>query len=207
MEEPIRVLVVDDHPLLRDGIRMLLSQQDDMEVVGEAEDGLSAVALFRDLKPDVALIDFQMPCMNGNELVREIRGEFPDARLIMLTTYKGDMQVFQALGAGVSGYILKDMMRKDLVAIIRSVRAGKRVLPPEIASELATHMTDDRLTRREVEILQLIAMGNSNKGVGQHLSLSEMTVKSHVRSILAKLGANDRTHAVTIGIKRGIILV
>lgn len=205
MDPLIRILIVDDHPLMRDGVAMLLGQQPDMQVVGEANDGLQAIEQFRLLRPDVTLIDFQMPDMDGTEAVRAIRGEFADARLIMLTTYKGDMQVFHAFAAGVSGYILKDMLRKDLVSMVRDVHAGKHGVPPEIAGDMAMHMQDQRLTPRETEILRCVALGNSNKAVARVLELSEDTVKAHMRSILSKLAANDRTHAVTIALKRGII--
>jgi DNA-binding NarL/FixJ family response regulator len=201
----IRVLVVDDHPLLRDGVALLINKQEDMAVVGEANDGAEAIALFRQLLPDVTLMDLQMPVMDGIEAAGRIRGEFPAARIIMLTTYKGDVQALDALAVGVAGYILKDMARKDLVGIIREVHAGKRIIPPEIACELASHINDDRLTPRETEVLRCIALGHSNKLAARALDISEDTVKSHVRRILSKLGANDRTHALTIAIKRGII--
>ena len=201
----IRILVVDDHPLLRDGVAMLIGRQSDMEIVGEANDGIEAIVRYRELLPDVTLMDFQMPRMDGTEAVAAIRSEFADAKVVMLTTYKGDMQAFRAFSAGVSGYILKDTLRKDLVATIRAVHAGKRSVPPELAADLATHLLDDRLSPREIEVLQHVAIGNSNKAVGSQLDISEDTVKAHMRSILSKLKAKDRTHAVTIALKRGII--
>jgi len=201
----IRILVVDDHPLLRDGVRMLIDRQPDMDIVGEAENGREAVAQFRALRPDVTLMDFQMPSMDGIEAVTAIRGECPEARIVMLTTYKGDVQAFRAISAGVVGYILKDMLRKDLVTTIRTVHAGKRSVPPQLAGDLAWHQLDDQLSTREVEVLHLVAIGNSNKAIGQRLVISEQTVKAHMRSILSKLEANDRTHAVTIALRRGII--
>lgn len=201
----IRILVADDHPLLRDGVSLLINKQDDMIVVGEANNGAEAVDLFRKLHPDVTLMDLQMPVMGGVEAAGRIRAESPKALIIMLTTYKGDVQALDAFAAGVAGYILKDMVRKDLVSIIRDVHAGKRVIPPEIACELASHLNDDRLTPREVEVLRCIAQGHSNKVAARALAISEDTVKSHMRNIMSKLDASDRTHAVTIAIKRGII--
>lgn len=203
--ERIRVLIVDDHPMLRDGVAMLVNRQPDMVVVGEACDGQQALEQFRALRPDVTLMDLQMPAMDGLVAVRHIRREFPAARIIVLTTYKGDVQVHDALAAGVAGYLLKDMARKELASIVRDVHAGKRVVPPEIAAELAAHMTDERLTSRELDVLRLVAIGLSNKLIAGRLDITEDTVKSHMRGVLAKLQANDRTHAVTIAVKRGII--
>ena len=198
------VLVVDDHPLFRDGVAMLVNRQDDMHVVGEAGHGAEAVELCLALSPDVVLMDLQMPHMGGIEAVRAIRAARPAIKLIMLTTYKGDVQATQAFAAGVSGYLLKDMVRKDLVGIIRDVHRGRLVVPPEIAQQLASHMGDEALTLREIEVLKCVALGQSNKRVARSLGITEDTVKSHMSSTLAKLGANDRTHAVTLAIQRGI---
>ena len=195
---------MDDHALLREGIAALLGNQPDMELVAEATNGREAVEIFRKHQPDVTLMDLQMPEMNGIDALSAIRGEFPDARVIVLTTYTGDVQVFRALKAGARAYLLKGLLRKELIETIRAVHAGQKRLAPEIASEVAEHATDDGLTPREVDVLRLIAGGNANKEIAAQLSLTEETVKGHVKNILAKLGAKDRTHAVTIGIKRGI---
>jgi DNA-binding NarL/FixJ family response regulator len=201
----IRVLAVDDHALLRDGIAALIGNQLDMELVGEASNGREAVELFRQHQPDVTLMDLQMPEMGGIDALSAIRGEFPEARIIVLTTYAGDVQVFRALKAGARAFLLKGLLRKELLETIRAVHAGQKRLPPEIAAEIAEHATDDSLTPREIDVLRLIAAGNANKEIAAQLSLTEETVKGHVKNILAKLDANDRTHAVTIGLKRGII--
>ena len=201
----IRVLTVDDHALLRDGIAALISNQSDMELVGEASNGREAIEAFRKHQPDVTLMDLQMPEMGGIDALSAIRGEFPEARIIVLTTYAGDVQVFRALKAGARGFLLKGLLRKELLDTIRAVHAGQKRLPPEIAAEIAEHATDSALTPREIEVLRLIAGGNANKEIAARLSLTEETVKGHVKNILAKLDANDRTHAVTIGLKRGII--
>ena len=201
----IRVLAVDDHALLRDGIAALIGNQSDMELVGEASNGREAVELFRHHQPDVTLMDLQMPEMGGIDALSAIRGEFPEARIIVLTTYAGDVQVFRALKAGAKAFLLKGLLRKELLDTIRAVHAGQKRLPPEIAAEIAEHATDDSLTAREIDVLRLIAAGNANKEIAAQLSLTEETVKGHVKNILAKLDANDRTHAVTIGLKRGII--
>jgi DNA-binding NarL/FixJ family response regulator len=201
----IRVLSVDDHALLRDGIAALIANQSDMELVGEASNGREAIELFRKHRPDVTLMDLQMPEMGGIDAMSAIRGEFPEARIIVLTTYAGDVQVFRALKAGARAFLLKGLLRKELLDTIRAVHAGHKRLPPEIAAEIAEHATDDALTPREIEVLRFIAGGNANKEIAARLSLTEETVKGHVKNILAKLGANDRTHAVTIGLKRGII--
>ena len=205
MTKIIKVLTVDDHPLLREGIAAVLEGEQDVELVAEAANGQEAIELFRRHRPDVTLMDLQMPGMNGIETIVAIRSEFPDARFVVLTTYQGDVQAFRALKAGASGYLLKSMLRKDLLETIRAVNLGKRRIPPEIAAELAEHMTQDALTDREIEVLRRVAGGNSNKIIGVQLSVSEATIKGHMKSILAKLGANDRTHAVTIAIKRGFI--
>ena len=201
----IRVLSVDDHPLLRDGIAALIGSEEDMEVVGEASNGREAVDLFRKYQPDITLMDLQMPEMNGIDAIGAIRGEFPDARIIVLTTHPGDSLVSRALKAGARAYLLKGMLRKELSETIRAVHAGQKRMSSEVAAEIAEHSTDNALTPREIDVLRLVAAGNANKEIGARLSLTEVTVKSHVQNILAKLGANDRTHAVTIALKRGII--
>ena len=201
----IRVLAVDDHPLLREGIAALISTEEDMELIGEASNGREALDLFRKCHPDVTLMDLQMPEMNGIDAIGAIRSEFPDARIIVLTTQPGDVQVFRALKAGARAYLSKVMLRKELLDTIRAVHAGQKRLSGEAAAEIAEHAADDALTPREIDVLRLVAVGNANKEIGALLSLTEVTVKSHVKNILAKLGANDRTHAVTIALKRGII--
>jgi DNA-binding NarL/FixJ family response regulator len=201
----IRILSVDDHPLLREGVAALLAGQPDMKLVAEASNGREAVEQFRKHRPDVTLMDLQMPEMNGVDAMLAICAEFSAARIIVLTTYAGDVQVLRALKAGARAYLLKGLLRKELVETIRLVHAGQKRIPPEIASELAEHATDDALSSREIEVLRLISGGNANKEIAAQLSITEETVKGHVKNILAKLGANDRTHAVTIGLKRGII--
>jgi DNA-binding NarL/FixJ family response regulator len=201
----IKVLAVDDHPLLREGIAAVLNGEQDIELVAEAVNGREAIELFRQHRPDVTLMDLQMPDMNGIEAIIAIRSEFPNARFVVLTTYQGDVQAVRALKAGASGYLLKSMLRKDLLDTIRVVHAGRRRIPPEIATELADHIAEDTLTDREIEVLRRVANGNSNKIIGAQLNVSEATIKGHLKSILAKLGANDRTHAVTIAIRRGFI--
>ena len=201
----IRVLAVDDHPLVREGIAALIGCEEDMELIGEASNGREALELFRKHQPDITLMDLQMPEMNGIDATGAIRGEFPEARIIILTTHPGDVQVSRALKAGARGYILKGMLRKELLETIRAVHAGQKRLSSEAAAEFAEHATDCGLTPREIDVLRLVAAGNANKEIGARLSLTEVTVKSHVKNILAKLGASDRTHAVTIALKRGII--
>ncbi len=201
----IRILTVDDHPLLRKGIAALVNTEPDLKMVAEASNGKEAIEAFRSYKPDVTLMDLQMPEVDGLEAIQDIRREFPDARIIVLTTYSGDMQVLRALKAGARAYILKGLVHKELLDTIRAVHAGQKRIPPQIAAELADHATDDALTEREVDVLRLIATGNSNKQIAGQLSIGEATVKSHVTNILSKLGANDRTHSVTIALKRGII--
>ena len=201
----IGVLSVDDHPLLREGIAALVNAECDMKLVGEACNGQEAIENFRLHRPDVTLMDLQMPTLNGIEAIIGIRSEFPNARIIVLTTYAGDVQVLRALKAGARGYILKAHVRRELLETIRAVHAGQKRIPPEVAAQLAEHATEDELTSREIDVLRLIATGNANKEIAGQLSIAEDTVKSHVTNILAKLGAHDRTHAVTIGLKRGII--
>lgn len=201
----IRILTVDDHPLLRNGIAALVNAEPDLKLVAEASNGKEAIDAFRVHRPDVTLMDLQMPGVDGLEGIEAIRREFPEARIIVLTTYSGDTRVLRSLKAGARGYILKGHVHKELLDTIRAVHAGQKRIPPEIAAELAEHATDDALTEREIAVLRLIAAGNSNKQIADHLSIGEATVKSHVTNILSKLGANDRVHAVTIGLKRGII--
>jgi DNA-binding NarL/FixJ family response regulator len=201
----IGILSVDDHPLLREGIAALVNAESDMKLLAEASNGKDAIEKFRLHRPDVTLMDLQMPALNGIEAIMGIRSEFPDARIVILTTYKGDVQVLRALKAGARGYVLKGHVRRELLETIRAVHAGQKRIPAEIAVELADHVADEDLTPRELAVLRLIAGGNANKQIAHQLSITEETVKSHVTSVLAKLGANDRTHAVTIGLKRGII--
>jgi DNA-binding NarL/FixJ family response regulator len=207
MSEPrkIKILVVDDHPFLREGIVGAIKSQNDMVLIGEASDGVEAVEKFRLLRPDVTLMDLQMPTMGGTDAITAIRNDFPNARIVVLTAYKGDVQALRAFKAGAVGYLLKNMLRKELLETIRTVDSGRRRIPPEIARELGEHIIDDALSDREVEVLKLIATGSSNKIIATHLLLAETTVKTHVQNILLKLGANDRTHAVTIALKRGYI--
>mgnify|MGYP001206610032 CR=1 FL=1 len=201
----ITVLIVDDHPLFRDGVAALLGKQDDMLVVGEAGSGTEAVELAPQLRPDVILMDLQMSGLNGTEATRRILQNLPATKVVMLTTYKGDVRANEALEAGAVGYALKDMVRKDLANIIRDVHEGRKVVPPEVAIDMASHVSDERLTQRELDVLRNVALGRSNKIVADSLGITEDTVKSHMRSVLAKLSANDRTHAVTIAVKRGIL--
>ena len=201
----IRILTVDDHPLLREGIVALVKAETDMKIVAEASDGEEAVQQFRRHRPDVTLMDIQMPKLNGIEAISRIRNEFPGAKIIVLSTYSGDVQVLHAIKAGARGYIVKGRVHRELLDAIRSVHAGHKRIPPEIAAELAEHAADDSLSSREIDVLRLIAAGNANKQIADKLSIEETTVKSHISSILSKLSANDRTHAVTIGLQRGII--
>jgi DNA-binding NarL/FixJ family response regulator len=201
----IRILAADDHPLLRKGIASLVNGEPDMKLIAEASNGEEAVEKFRLHRPDVTLMDLQMSGLNGIEAIIRIVGEFPRARIIVLTTYKGDAQVTGALRAGARAYLLKENVHLELLEVIRTVHEGRKKIPPEIASELAEHATQDDLSIREIEVLRLIAGGNSNKEIADHLSIGEGTVKSHVSNILSKLSASDRAHAVTIGLKRGII--
>ena len=202
----IRILTVDDHPVLRQGIAALVNAESDMKLVAEASNGLDAIEKFRFHRPDITLMDLQMPGLNGIEAITRIRGEFQDARIIVLTTYTGDVQVLRALKAGARGYILKRQLHSELLDGIRAVYSGQKRIPSEIAADLVEHAKDE-LTPRELDVLRLIAAGNANKQIADRLSIGEASVKSHVANILSKLGANDRTHAVTIGLRRGFIEV
>ena len=194
----IRILIVDDHPLLREGIAFLVKSQPDMELVAEASDGEEAIEQFRRHRPDVTLMDLRMPNLNGTEAISRIKNEFPDAKIIVLSTYAGDVQVLKAIKAGARGYIVKGHVHRELLDAIRSVHAGHKRIPPEIAAELADHAADDQLSAREIDVLRLIGEGNANKQIADKLLIAETTVKNHISNILSKLGANDRAHAVTI---------
>lgn len=204
-EKRIKVLIVDDHAMLREGVAAILSRQPDMEVVGEAEDGAEAIECYRRLRPDVTLMDLQMPNIGGVEATAALRREFPGARIVILTTYAGDVQAVRALRAGAAGYLLKSSLRKELVEAVRTVHAGNRRVHTDLAVEIALHAGDDPLSEREVKILSLIAAGRANKQIAWELSISEDTVKSHMKSIFSKLNVGDRTHAVTVAARRGII--
>ena len=201
----IRMLVVDDHPVVRQGIAVLVGTQADMTLIAEASNGREAIQQFRAHRPDITIMDLQMPEMNGLDALIAIRGEFPDAKIIVLTTYAGDVQILRALKSGAQGYLLKNSFHKELVDTIRTVHAGKKALSPEASYQIAEHSTDDALTPDEVSVLRLIAAGNANKQIADQLSITEETVKSRVKNILSKLGAQDRTQAAVIGLKRGII--
>ena len=201
----IRILAVDDHPVLRQGIAALIADESDMTLVAEAANGREAIQYFRTHQPDVTLMDLQMPEMNGMDAMIAIRGEFPDARIIVLTTYAGDAQALRALKAGARAYLLKNSLHKELLDTIRAVHAGRKSLSPEVSFELAEHAAEETLSPAEVRVLHLIAEGNTNKQIATQLSVTEDAVKGQVRNILSKLGANDRTHAVTIALKRGFL--
>jgi DNA-binding NarL/FixJ family response regulator len=202
---PIRILVADDHPLLREGIAALIAEHPGLLLVAEAANGREAVERYRAAQPDITLMDLQMPVMTGLEAIEAIRSEFPAARIIVLTTYAGDVLAQKALRAGAQAYVLKGLVRKDLLEVIRAVHGGLKHIQPDIAMQLAAHIGGSPLTSREVEVLTLIGSGNSNKRIGLMLSINEDTVKGHVKSILAKLEARDRTHAVTVALRRGIL--
>jgi DNA-binding NarL/FixJ family response regulator len=205
MTNPIRIMAADDHVLLRRGIAAIIASQPDMSLVAEASNGREAVEQYRTHRPDITLMDLQMPEMNGLDAMIAIRTEFPEARIIMLTTYTGDVQVLRAMKVGARGYLLKTLLDKELLETIRAVHGGKKMLSAEASYELAEHATSDALTPAEIDVLRLIAAGHANKQIAAQLSITEDTVKGRVKSILSKLGANDRTHAAMIGIKRGII--
>jgi DNA-binding NarL/FixJ family response regulator len=201
----IRILTVDDHPMLREGIAAVIESQPDMQIVGEASNGVEAVKRFTELRPDVTLMDLQMPEMNGIEALRAIREKHPDARVVMLTTYAGDAQALAALKSGAAGYLLKNALRRELLDTIRSVHAGRRHVTAEVASEVALHAAEERLSDREIDVLTAVAAGKSNKQVARELSVSEDTVKGHLKTIFSKLGVTDRTQAVMLAMRRGII--
>jgi DNA-binding NarL/FixJ family response regulator len=202
---PIRLLIVDDHALLREGVSLILEDRTDMTVIGEARNGAEAIERFRELRPDVTLMDLQMPVMNGVDAITAIRAEFPDARILVLTTYAGDVQAVRALKAGATGYLLKSSLRTEMLDAIHNVHLGRRHLQSDVAAEIALHVVDDSLTEREIAVLRLVAVGKANKEIARAMSLSEETVKAHLKSIFAKLDAADRTHAVTVAARRGII--
>lgn len=202
---PIRVFSVDDHPLLREGIAALVNSQPDMVLIGQGANGAEAVQLFKEHLPDVTLLDLRLPDMSGIDVLIAIRSQFPEARIIMLTTFEGDVEIQRALQAGARGYLLKNMPPTELLDVIRQVHAGKKRIPPEIASQLLEHMADEVLTEREIEVLRQVADGNRNREIAERLFISEETVKVHMKHIMEKLGASDRTQAVSIGLRRGII--
>lgn len=204
-EKPIRVLSVDDHPLLREGIATIINSQSDMTLVGSAASGAEAVQAFRTHRPDVTLMDLRLPDISGIDAVIAIRSEFPDARIIMLTTFEGDVEIQRALAAGARGYLLKSMPPRELVEVIRHVHAGKKRLPAEVVAQLAEHLSDEALTDREIDVLRHLAGGNRNRDIAEILRISEETVKVHVKHLMEKLGASDRTQAVAIAVRRGVI--
>jgi DNA-binding NarL/FixJ family response regulator len=201
----IRVLSIDDHPLLREGIAAMIKSQPDMTLVAEASTGREGIERFREHRPDITLLDLRLPDMNGIDAMVAIRAEFPEARIIILTTFEGDVEIHRALEAGARGYLLKSMPPKDLLDGIRQVHAGKKRIPPQIVAQLAEHLSDEALTAREVEVLREVAGGNRNRDIAERLFISEETVKVHVKHVMDKLGASDRTEAVAIALRRGII--
>ena len=205
MSNPIRVFSVDDHPLLREGIAALVNSQSDMSLVAQASNGAEAIQIYKQHQPDVTLLDLRLPDMSGIDILIAIRSQFPNARVIMLTTFEGDVEIQRALQAGARGYLLKNMPPSELLDVIRQVHAGKKRIPPEIASQLLEHMSDEVLTEREIEVLREVADGNRNREIAERLFISEETVKVHIKHIMEKLGASDRTQAVAIGLRRGII--
>lgn len=207
ISKKIRILIVDDHPMLREGVAAVLQTQADMELVGEASNGAEAIETFNRLRPDVTLMDLQMPDMTGIDAIKAIRLKYSEARILILTTYSGDINAVRALRAGAYGYLLKSTLRRDLLDAIRSVHSGKKRIPSDIASQIAEHAGGDELSEREMEILGRLAAGGSNKQIAVHLGISEHTVKAHMKNILVKLGAQDRTQAVMLAIKRGIISI
>lgn len=204
-ERPIRILIVDDHPLMRDGIVSLIETEPDMKVVAQASDGLEAIECFREHRPDVTLMDLQMAKMDGVTAIERLCREHRGARILVLTTYKGDFQAVRALNAGACGYLLKSMIRKELLDALRGAARGRKQIMPEVAAQIGLHALDEALSDREIEVLKEVSAGRANKQVAANLSLSEETVKTHMRNILAKLNAQDRTHAVMIALRRGII--
>ena len=204
-KSPIRVFSVDDHPLLREGIAALVNSQPDMVLIGQGATGAEAIQQFKEQLPDVTLLDLRLPDMSGIDVLIAIRSQFPEARIIMLTTFEGDVEIQRALQAGARGYLLKNMPPTELLEVIRQVHAGKKRIPPEIASQLLEHMSDEVLTEREIEVLRQVADGNRNREIAERLFISEETVKVHIKHIMEKLGASDRTQAVSIGLRRGII--
>ena len=205
LQQKIRVISVDDHPFLREGIAAIINRQEDMEMVAQAESGREAIQLFRQQRPDIALMDIRLPDINGIDALSAILAEFPDARVVMLTTSEGDVEIQRALSAGARGYVLKSMPPKYLVEVVRQVHAGQKRVPSEVAVKLAEHMGEELLTERELDVLKQVALGKRNRQIAEELFISDETVKVHLKHIMEKLGVNDRTSAVTIGVQRGII--